>query len=161
MNLESRIKKLEVAVAALPEINREHVEALGRFFETGDVNVLPEECVSRSETLMVVRILAEEILGPLAEPTDKYPGLTVIAEAMTAERLWGDVHLTTASATAALAVLSRLGPTDSPFPVIYCPEFSQGWTPGPAHQLLAGLGLIQLFRIVYRAEPTRPKPDTV
>lgn len=155
MNLESRIKKLEVAVAALPEINHEHVDALGRFFETGDVHALPEEGISRAETLSVARMVA-----PAA--ADSYRGLAVIADAMTAERLWGDIHLATASATAALAVLHRLGPAEDPLPVIYYAEHGQGWEPGRAHQLLAVLGLIQLFRVVYAAAPPNilNRPDS-
>ncbi len=158
MNLEGRIKKLEVAVAALPEINHEHINALARFLETGSVDVLPNEGVDRSETLLVARSI------PI-EDADAYPGLAVIADAMTADRLSDDVHLTTATPAAALAALHRLGPADTPFPwIFYDPDFAGlghgASQPGPGHRLLAGLGLIQLLRVVYRKpEPILPKTN--
>ncbi|MBE3109991.1 MAG: hypothetical protein IMZ46_05665 [Acidobacteria bacterium] len=154
MNLESRIKKLEVLVAALPEVNKAHVEALARFLESGDVNVLPDEGVSRAETLMVARSIAPA-------DADTFPGLAVIAEAMTSSRLCKDVWLKTPTAAEALAALRRLGPADPPSPVVFCEKFDPSWVRTPGHDLLSGLGLIQLFRIVYEPQPIQPKPDTV
>ena len=149
MNLTSRITKLEKLAAALPRFNREHLEAVVRFFETGDPLALPAS-VARSETLAVSRAI------PI-EDADAYPGLVLIAEGLVSGRLAAELRIGTATAAAALNVLQKLDVAEGPSPVVFGPPdaaIGPGEEPdddpaSPGEKLLSRLGIVQFYRVVY------------
>ncbi len=145
MNLSNRISKLEKLAAAIPEVNREHIEAVVRFLESGDPGTLPEGGVDRAATLIVARAIPDEDVGA-------YPGLAKIAEGLSGGAIFPE--LAARSAAEALAVLKRQDPTGEPCPIVLA-EDDKGYQPGrteplPAERPLAALGLVRFFRIQHK-----------
>ena len=160
MNLANRIVRFEKLAAGIPEVNHDHINALVRFLETGDMDTLPPEGIARHETLMVARMIP-------AEDADAYAGLARIAEALSDRRLWwprpgggwqGFGEGSRPPPRFWRSSRSRALPKNS-WAASYSAPCRTIPRPTPEHRLLARLGIIRIYRVHYSGKRSTPKEE--